>query len=144
MGWGGGGGDGRKRRALLFLLAPRFRVSSHVPLVRVLFTISPNGKLAFMLVCSTMLKKIENHDCAFVVSNLYFKLICTSRSCFMTRNLRDSSPFRVAIDARRKKTHEKASILKRVEERPAPRKLWRNFLLARDINLNGKLLFQVT
>ena len=69
--------------------------------------------------CSTMLKKIENHDCAFVVSNLYFKLICTSRSCFMTRNLRDSSPFRVAIDARRKKTREKSSILKRVEEPPA-------------------------
>ena len=69
--------------------------------------------------CSTMLKKIENHDCAFVVSNLYFKLFCTSRSCFMTRNLRDSSPFRVAIDARRKKTHEKASILKRVKEPPA-------------------------
>ena len=69
--------------------------------------------------CSTMLKKIENHDCAFVVSNLYFKLICTSWSCFMTRNLRDSSPFRVAIDARRKKTREKASILKRVKEPPA-------------------------
>lgn len=69
--------------------------------------------------CSTMLKKIENHDCAFVVSNLYFKLICTSRSCFMTRNLRDSSPFRVAIDARRKKTREKANILKRVKEPPA-------------------------
>ena len=69
--------------------------------------------------CSTMLNKIENHDCAFVVSNLYFKLICTSRSCFMTRNLRDSSPFRVAIDARCKKTREKASILKRVKEPPA-------------------------
>lgn len=69
--------------------------------------------------CSTMLKKIKNHDCAFVVSNLYFKLIRTSRSCFMTRNLRDSSPFRVAIDARRKKTREKASILKRVKEPPA-------------------------
>ena len=38
-----------KKESSPFLPAPRCRVSSHVPLVRVLFTISPNGKLAFML-----------------------------------------------------------------------------------------------
>ena len=49
-GGGGGGLEGwEKKESSPFLPAPRCRVSSHVPLVRVLFTISPNGKLAFML-----------------------------------------------------------------------------------------------
>ena len=122
MGGGGGGGGwgvgrgGRERRALLF--CPPLAAAS--PLTcRSCVYFSRFLQMESLLSCSTMLKKIENHDCAFVVSNLYFKLICTSRSCFMTRNLRDSSPFRVAIDARRKKTREKASILKRVKEPPA-------------------------
>ena len=45
VGWKGW----EKKESSPFLPAPRCRVSSHVPLVRVLFTISPNGKLAFML-----------------------------------------------------------------------------------------------
>lgn len=50
VGKGGGGWEGwEKKESSPFLPAPRCRVSSHVPLVRVLFTISPNGKLAFML-----------------------------------------------------------------------------------------------
>lgn len=45
----GGGGGGEKNRPLLSLPASRCRVSSHVPLARILFAISPNGKLACML-----------------------------------------------------------------------------------------------
>ena len=48
-GGGGGGGGGEKNRPLLSLPASRCRVSSHVPLARILFAISPNGKLACML-----------------------------------------------------------------------------------------------
>ena len=40
---------GEKNRPLLSLPASRCRVSSHVPLARILFAISPNGKLACML-----------------------------------------------------------------------------------------------
>ena len=58
----------------------------------------------------------------------------------MTRNLRDSSPFRVAIDARRKKTREKASILKRVEEPPARSGVT---FISHDINLNGELFLRL-
>ena len=91
--------------------------------------------------CSTMLKKIKNHDCAFVVSNLYFKLICTSRSCFMTRNLRDSSPFRVAIDARRKKTREHPETGKGTP-RPPHAHSGVTFI-SHDINLNGELFLRL-
>lgn len=45
----GRGRGGEKNRPLLSLPASRCRVSSHVPLARILFAISPNGKLACML-----------------------------------------------------------------------------------------------
>ena len=120
-GWGGGGGWEEKDSSPFFARPSLPRLLSRAARACTFHDIS-KWKACFharAYACPTMLKKIENHDCVFVVSNLYFKLICTSRSCLMTSNLRDSSPFRVAIDARRKKTREKASILKRVEEPPA-------------------------